>query len=229
MVFQTSLTSAATLAQRRLLPDQDQSRQSGAIWYLVAAGVIFRSEIAILLVVHLVPSILTSLTLGVIPYRTIAIILTSFLSFLLLTLAFDSIFWDRLVWPELAGLYFNVVQGKSSEWGTSPYHTYFSNLLPKMLKNPALLILIPTSLALTTTRKNAMKLVGPTMAFVSIYSLQPHKELRFIIYVVPPLTAAAAVAASQFSARRRYVTFISISLLSVVPGIKISHPMKFKL
>jgi len=52
-----------------------------------------------------------------------------------------------------------------------------------------------------------MKFIGPTMAFVSIYSLQPHKELRFIIYVVPPLTAAAAVVAAQFSSRRRYVFY----------------------
>jgi len=209
------LISLATLGQRRLLPDQNQNRQSGAIWYFVAAGVIFRSEIAILLAVHLVPSILTSLTLGAIPYRTITITLTSFLISVLLTLTFDSVFWDRLVWPELAGLYFNVIQGKSSEWGTSPYHIYFSNLLPKMLKNPAILVLIPVSLCMQRTRKNAMKLVGPMMAFVSIYSLQPHKELRFIIYVAPPLTAAAAIAASQFSARRRYVALFKLNILGL--------------
>jgi alpha-1,6-mannosyltransferase len=37
-----------------------------------------------------------------------------------LTLAVDSYFWTgftRPLWPELAGIYFNVLQGNSSNWG----------------------------------------------------------------------------------------------------------------
>jgi hypothetical protein len=30
----------------------------------------------------------------------------------------DSYFWNKsLLWPEFSGIYFNVIQGKSAEWG----------------------------------------------------------------------------------------------------------------
>ena len=35
-----------------------------------------------------------------------------------LTVTVDSYFWQQWpLWPELYGIYFNVFQGKSSEWG----------------------------------------------------------------------------------------------------------------
>lgn len=45
----------------------------------------------------------------------------------------------------------------------------------------------------------AKRLVYTSLAFVAIYSIQPHKEARFIFYVVPPLTAAAALGASALT------------------------------
>lgn len=37
-----------------------------------------------------------------------------------LTIVIDSYFWVKFpIWPEFSGVYFNVVQGKSVEWGVS--------------------------------------------------------------------------------------------------------------
>jgi hypothetical protein len=37
-----------------------------------------------------------------------------------LSLLVDSYFWGKWIWPEAYGILFNVLQGKSAEWGVSP-------------------------------------------------------------------------------------------------------------
>lgn len=59
-------------------------------------------------------------------------------------------------------------------------------------------------------------MVVPSLFFVAIYSIQPHKEARFIFYVAPPLTAAAALGANYiFSRRTKSLLFASASLVVV--------------
>lgn len=48
----------------------------------------------------------------------------------------DSYLWraqDTWIIPEVEGVKFNVLEGKSSEWGVSPWHYYLTSSLPKML------------------------------------------------------------------------------------------------
>ena len=47
-----------------------------------------------------------------------------------LTILVDSCFWGQYpLWPELYGIYFNVYQGKSSDWGVSCYSLWTSIFL----------------------------------------------------------------------------------------------------
>lgn len=206
--------NVATLAFTEFLPARGGSRPRVGIFLFVFAGVVFRSEIAILLFTQLVYLlVLSRISLKmIIPAGIKSAILA-----LAVSVPIDSYFWQEPLWPELAGFYYNAIQGKSSEWGTSPIIHYFTSLLPRLLMNPLILLLLhPLALTLPATKYTSRDLIIPSLLFVAIYSLQPHKESRFIIYVVPPLTAAASLSASYIWTRRSkswLYTFGSIALV----------------
>ncbi|PSS16965.1 glycosyltransferase family 22 protein [Amorphotheca resinae ATCC 22711] len=207
-----------TLALREFLPITGERRQSNlGIFLLVLAGVIFRSEIALLLFTQLAFLLVQSRVSlqSIIPTGLISALVA-----LAISIPVDSYFWQRPIWPELAGFYYNAIQGKSADWGTSPYIYYFSSLLPRLLLNPLILIaLIPLSLIIPATRFQSRDLVVPSVLFIAIYSLQPHKESRFIIYVVPALTAAASLSASYIWTRRSKSILYSFGALFLAASI----------
>ncbi|KAK4216052.1 Alg9-like mannosyltransferase family-domain-containing protein [Rhypophila decipiens] len=189
-----------TLAFSFLLPSQGPSqtarRNRLSITLFVFAAAVFRSEVALLLGTDTLcqllaaPRITTSLEAVVPPF------LISFLVALGISVPLDSYFWQKPIWPELAGFYFNAIKGSASEWGTSPVYWYFTSALPRLLNPVSFLFLLPLSLWHPALRPAGRRLVIPCLLFVAIYSLQPHKEARFIFYVVPPLTAACALSAN---------------------------------
>ncbi|KAM0332116.1 hypothetical protein ACHAQA_002388 [Verticillium albo-atrum] len=192
-----------TISSALLLPHPDPKRMASrhrlSISFLVFAAVIFRSEVVLLLFT-------TAATLLLARQTTIRALIPGFvvssLAALILSAPLDSYFWQTPLWPELWAFAFNVLRGGASEWGTSPWHYYFSSALPRLLLNPAAPFLLLAAALHPATARTARLLVAPGLAFIALYSLQPHKEARFIFYPLPALTAAAAQAASLISARR---------------------------
>lgn len=166
----------------------------------VLAAAVFRSEVALLLATN-------ALWLLIIPQTSLGQIIPPFIvSFALsvtVTVLVDSYFWQKLLWPELWGFVYNVIQGESSNWGTSPFHYYFTSAIPKLLLNPLAVPAILIALWSPAYHRLAQRLVIPNLLFVAIYSIQPHKEARFIFYVVPPLTAAAALGFASLTTSAR--------------------------
>jgi len=126
---------------------------------------------------------------------------------------------SRLVWPELLVLLFNapssssssstsatgVVSSASSHWGTSPWHWYLSSALPRAMGAAGLLGLAwavafskgdekkKTTKTTTTKFVSARHAAAVAAGFVALYSFLPHKELRFLMPVLPLFNVVAAV------------------------------------
>ncbi|SJX60378.1 related to ALG12-alpha-1,6-mannosyltransferase [Sporisorium reilianum f. sp. reilianum] len=105
----------------------------------------------------------------------------------------------RPLWPELHALLFNVVEGKSSEWGVSPWHAYVTSLIPKLLAFTAPLVVIG-SLKLLKGRSTAVEarasfLLLTAVTHITVLSMLGHKEWRFAFYIVPALNVVAAIGA----------------------------------
>lgn len=123
---------------------------------------------------------------------------------LFLTVPLDSYFWLRsLLWPELSAFSYNVLDGHASNWGTSLFHFYFTSAIPRLFFNPfTYQICLPFAISRPAFRTSARDILLPNLAFVILYSFQPHKEWRFIIYIIPPILALAAAGAEWIWARR---------------------------
>ncbi|RPA81326.1 hypothetical protein BJ508DRAFT_369805 [Ascobolus immersus RN42] len=198
-----------TIALAHFIPSPHSSPKLG-IYLLTLSGILFRSEIALLLTVlvsYLYVNNKIRLFRDVLPAGLLGAIVG-----LGLTLTIDSFFWQSaspltpfrtpflekygLTWPELAAFHFNALQGKSAEWGTEPWHWYFTNALPRLLMNPfAVAGLIPFALGAHGIKEDVANIILPTIGFVAGYSALPHKEWRFVVYVIPQLTLCAALGA----------------------------------
>ena len=201
----TAIKSPKSIKRRRL-----------AFYLLTFAGIVFRSEIAILLAAetaYLLYQGRASLAAEIIPAGLFGALIG-----LLTTVSVDSFFWQRFpLWPEWVGFYYNTIQGKSSEWGTSPWYFYLVNAVPRLLMNPfSWSVCIPVALFTRATSQTSRDILVPLLAFVAIYSVLPHKEWRFIIYIIPGLTAVAAGGASWIWTRRSKTMVYRLLSLALV-------------
>lgn len=216
-MFAFSLT---TIAMRYLLPapipaQQDRTRCRLALFLLTVAGVVFRSELALLVTTQTLFLLVTGRIQLI--KDAVSVGLTGLIVGVMGSLYVDTRFWQRTIWPELEAFLFNVVSGQSSAWGTDPWYFYFFNALPRLLLNPLIyLIAIPIALRQHATRPAATGLLMPSLAFIALYSIQPHKEWRFIIYTIPPLTATASLGAAYIWTHRSRSLFTRLSTLILV-------------
>lgn len=170
----------ATLAHAALL-----RRRHNHVIIILAVGIaLFRSELVLLLAPTLL-HILVTLSLPSFQraclYALFAAVPTAIISIVI-----DSHFWRRLVYPELEVFLFNIAGG-SVAWGTSPWHWYFSSALPR-----ALGLAYPLAISTVFRERDTRPLGIIVFSFVALYSILPHKELRFVFYALPALNVLAA-------------------------------------
>ena len=163
-----------------------------ALYCVGIAAVLFRCDMLVLLV---------PMALQMLLFKEINFISTFVtgvfvcVSTIILSAPIDSYFWMRYLWPEGEVLLFNTVENRSSEWGVMPFHWYFTSALPKSLHTCIPLITIGLLIPGQSGRnelKNIWYYLFPIISFLSLYSLLPHKELRFVFPSLPLFTLAAA-------------------------------------
>lgn len=206
---------------------------SGLIW-LAFTGIVFRLEIGLFGVLIAVVSSLffrqTDLIFNVF-LLTVGTIVGIFL-----TLLVDSYFWGYWLIPELVSFKFNIIDGKSAEWGTEPWIAYFNKYIWQLFRPPIILLLVLPGLlsdpaddksTVSTSKvnnKNQFEITHPaknslrilfvsSLIFIFTMSFQPHKEWRFIIYVVPILTLLAANGFANISVKWRASLFNKLLIL----------------
>ncbi|RMZ76119.1 hypothetical protein DV738_g5093, partial [Chaetothyriales sp. CBS 135597] len=192
--------SAARLSHARL-----------ALYLLTLATVIFRSELALLLIAEGL-SLLAATSPGrwhlLVGRLFFPAVVSGLVVGLALTVGIDTYFWHpgpfpqylrHPLWPELAAFLSNVFPKDgigASAWGTSPWHWYFTSALPRLVLNPVLIPLWFYSLA-TPRRNEALNIISPVVLYTGLYSLLAHKETRFMFPLIPSVTLLAALGASQ--------------------------------
>jgi alpha-1,6-mannosyltransferase len=193
-----------------------------SLYLLTFSGVVFRSELAILVATitfYLFASRRISIKSVIIPAG-----LGGLTVGLLCTVPIDSYFWQTFpLWPEWTGFYYNTILGRSADWGVSPWYFYFVNALPRLLMNPlTYLLCIPVALLNASSRKPSLDILIPSLTFVGLYSMLPHKEWRFIIYIIPGLIAVAAAGASWVWTRRGKSIVYAVLSFALVGSISVS-------
>ncbi|EGV64521.1 hypothetical protein CANTEDRAFT_104497 [Yamadazyma tenuis ATCC 10573] len=209
---------------------------AGLTW-LAFIGIVFRLEIGVL---GFIAAIVFSLVFGQSNVFT-NLILLAFGTFFGAALSFlvDSHFWGYNVIPELSAFVFNVVEGKSADWGVEPYAAYFKKYIPQLFSPPVVLLLLPLGLlsdpsddGLVVLDDHKQVIHRPSwnslralfisaILFVAVMSIQPHKEWRFIIYIVPALTLVAGYGISSLvdksltSWSRRVTVFVMVAFVGV--------------
>ena len=225
---------------------------SGLVW-LSFAGIVFRLEVGLFGgLIALVSSLRFNQSKI---HISIIMLVGGTILGLLATVVVDSYFWGRLVVPEVESFVFNIADAKSAEWGVELWSAYFQLYLFKLFRLPIILLSSfrrfyntdPTYDGLTNLKRavshparHSLRILNDSsMLYLAVMSFQPHKEWRFIIYVVPVFTLQAATVLTQISSDTRLIPnakltnkwimlfFIAISLLAAASSLFVGYISSF--
>lgn len=178
------------------------------IGFSTAAILIFRFEVSIFLGCILLHGLITK---KVMIWKVVSSSILFGILCLSMTIMVDSCFWGRWLWPEGEVLWFNTILNKSSQWGIQPFLWYFYSALPRGLFST--ILFVPFGILV---EPKCRSLVICSLIFVMLYSILPHKELRFIIYVIPVFNMAAAAACNYiWNLRKRYFLYQFLSFIII--------------
>lgn len=197
---------------------------------LTISMIIFRCDVLLLLGCV----VLTMLFLRQISItRTIYVGVLSSIFALLISVPLDSLLWNKesIIWPEGQVFFFNAIENKSSEWGTQPFHWYFTKALPKSMLF-TLLLIIPSFLRIvefissiiiqiqssSTQQQGFTAIIKNT---VSMKSLPPLIDITILQYLIPILLFIDIY--SFLPHKEVRFIFMALPMLNVICAFGLSH------
>lgn len=204
---------------------------------LAFTGIVFRLEIGVFSVVATVVFSLIFKQSDI--FVNLLMLVVGTITGVMISVSVDTQFWGHLILPEIQSLVYNVVEGKSANWGVEPFPTYFTKYIPKLFKPPVVLMLSAigftndpsddnrvfrtkdSSIVHRPCKDSLRALFVSSILFVLVMSFQPHKEWRFIIYIVPVVTLlggnglATLIHKSKGSFSRKILVFFFLVLTAV--------------
>ncbi|KAJ2123994.1 alpha-1,6- mannosyltransferase [Coemansia sp. RSA 720] len=162
--------------------------------------------------------------IGCITRRTVATFFATVTTSAVLSIAIDSYYWQqKWMWPEFNVFWFNVVQGRSSEWGISPPHYYFTHFIPRLLLGA-----FPFACIGVLVDSRSARLAMACFAAVGVFSANAHKEWRFILPAVPIFNMYAGIGVSKLYqvARIRQLVALTATLAAAL-SLVIAATMTF--
>jgi hypothetical protein len=104
----------------------------------------------------------------------------------------DKLTWGGWFHSAVKYIQFNLVEGRAAGWGTHPWHHLLTHLFTSMT---GVAVVMAVSLLVCLRYARGLALIG--IAFFALHSMTAHKEIRFIMPVLPLFAACVGIAVSR--------------------------------
>jgi len=125
--------------------------------------------------------------------------------------------WGGFLHSALLYLRFNLLEGRAAEWGTAP-PAFYTKYLVRSLGPHWVLLAILAVVGL----KRAPAVVALALLFLLGHLALPHKELRFIVPMLPLVCAGAAAGVEQLLALRRSAGVVALGALLLTSAVSLA-------
>lgn len=197
-----------------------KSDYAGAVVLLAFTTVVFRIELVLLM-----------LSVGFVAFIGRKVSLATLVKSALLggavgcalSLAIDSFFWGKLTIPELESFIFNVIHGESAKWGVEPFYYYFTKYLFTIFVPPMVILLQFLGGFLNPLKNDSLRILGlASFLYIVLISFQPHKEWRFIVYIIPVFTMNASLGAGFIVSKINLNNFYRVLSIIIIASTVLS-------
>lgn len=208
---ESAATLPLTAGMTLVAPSSTTTRRILAAGGCFSIAVMFRLQVALV-----VPVALGSIAMQR-RWREVALLSASLTAGALVFGVLDAIAWSELFHSAKTYVRFNLLEARAAEFGVEPASYYLQHAWKSL---GGVLVAIVAGFA---APRRAWGVLAAIAVFVALHVAQPHKELRFLLPVLP--LACALVALSLDRVPMRFARFALVAVLAAIA----TQPMPWQL